>query len=772
MKRGAARIVLTLATVMMTTAAAVDESHSSEPPTPRPNVIDPVLRAQLADADPQSMIDAVVVLAAQADLTTVPTGPRAVRLEGTERLLRATASAARRDLIAYLRTQMMSGWVADYRAFWIFDGIAISATPGVIAELATRGDVMQILPDLRFRAPASSATMSSDPPVETNVSLINAPAMWGLGYRGQGVVVASMDTGVDGTNPELASRWRGGTNSWYDPNGEHPSTPTDVDGHGTWTMGVMVGGAGGGSSIGVAPDATWIAVKIFNDRGVATATGIHQGFQWLLDPDGNPSTADAPNVVNDSWTMGLSGCNLQFQLDLRSLRAAGILPVFAAGNDGPLSGTSESPGNNPEAFAVGATDDNDVIDPSSSRGPSACGASAYPELVAPGVGIRTTDLYGSYTSASGTSMAAPHVAGALALLLDAFPGLSADRQEAALESGALDLGSVGADDAYGYGRLDVYAAYGWIAASPDFAISIAPASASTPPSGTVSYDVSVSSVNGFSGDVSLSISGLSGTQATWSLTPSVVSGGSGVSQLVIAPAADLAPGTYPLTIVGQSGSLARTSSATLVVTAPPTFDVGATPATQTVQPGGTASYTVSVSALDGFTGAVALSLVGLPPDVGTASFVPAVVNGAASSELTIATSPTAAAGSYVLAVDATDGTTADSASLTLVVAQAPDFALSVTPSSIAIKRGKSAKYVITLTVSGGFTGLVSIAVLGIPAGAKAKISPNPATAPGTSALTVRTTSSTPKGAFTLIVSGTSGALFHQASVTLTVGRPS
>jgi subtilisin family serine protease len=210
--------------------------------------------------------------------------------------------------------------------------------------------------------------------------------------------------------------------------------PTDVSGHGTWSIGVMVGGDAGGSSVGVAPDATWIAVKIFNDRGTATSTAIHQGFQWLLDPDGNPATADAPDVVNDSWTMSASGCQLDFQPYLASLRAAGILPVFAAGNYGPLSGSSASPANNPAAFAVGATDDGDALYPYSSRGPSACSQPVYPQLVAPGVGIHTTDLYGLYADPTGTSVAAPHVAGALALLLQAFPGMSADRQAAALET--------------------------------------------------------------------------------------------------------------------------------------------------------------------------------------------------------------------------------------------------------------------------------------------------------------------------------------------------
>ena len=153
----------------------------------------------------------------------------------------------------------------------------------------------------------------------------------------------------------------------------------------------------------------WIAVKIFNDSGTATATAIHLGFQWLLDPDGNPATLDAPQVVNNSWSYGTPGCNLEFQNDLKALRLVGILPVFSAGNYGPTSSTSVSPANYPEAFAVGAVDNSGTIQSFSSRGPSACGETStiYPEVVAPGVSITTTDLYGLYTQQSGTSLFGP-----------------------------------------------------------------------------------------------------------------------------------------------------------------------------------------------------------------------------------------------------------------------------------------------------------------------------------------------------------------------------
>ena len=127
----------------------------------------------------------------------------------------------------------------------------------------------------------------------------------------------------------------------------------------------------GCGSVGVAPGAAWIAAKIFNDRGVATATAIHQSFQWVLDPDGDMATPDAPNVVNDSWTGSVAGCDTEFAPDLDALRAAGIVPVFAAGNSGPLGGVT-SPANLPGALSVGSVDGADVLDPQSSRGPSPC----------------------------------------------------------------------------------------------------------------------------------------------------------------------------------------------------------------------------------------------------------------------------------------------------------------------------------------------------------------------------------------------------------------
>jgi subtilisin family serine protease len=725
-----------------------------------------------AGAGQQRMVDAVVVLRDQADLSTIRATTRPGRLAAVERALRSKASTGQRGVLALLDQRRAQGLVESMVPLWIVNEVEVRAAPSVIRELAARPDVREVQPSLTIQAPAPTVAAPSTPSTtgapEPNLSLVNAPALWDLGFRGQGTVVANMDTGVDASHPDLASRWRGGTNSWYDPNGEHPTTPTDVNGHGTWSMGVMVGGDAGGTSIGVAPDAKWVAVKIFNDRGSTTSTTIHRGFQWLLDPDGNPATADAPNVVNNSWTMSVGGCNLDFQPDLRSLRAAGIVPVFAAGNYGPTPGTVLSPANNPEALAVGATDDFDVLDPYSSRGPSACPQAVAPKLVAPGVGVRTTDLYGLYADESGTSVAAPHVAGALALLLGAFPGLDADRQEAALESGALDLGASGVDNDHGYGRLDALAAYQWLSSVPDFSMAVSPSSVTTSPGGTATYSVSVAGVNGFAGDVSLELGGLSASQAAWSFDPPLVQGGSGTAQLTVTAGATIAPGTYPLTITATSGSTVHAATAALVVPAPPDFTLGVSPSSRTVVAGSATTYTVGVGSVNGFTGDVALSLAGLPADVGTASFTPAVVGGAGSSQLGIATSATAPAGTYALTVTGTSGSLVHSAQVTLVVNPRPDFGLSVSPASRTILRGGSTTYTVSVSSIGAFAGSVSLSVSGLPWGATATFSPSAPVAPGSSTMTVRAGGRTVRGTFTLRVTGVSGSITHEATTALVV----
>lgn len=407
-----------------------------------------------ADAQrPPATTSVLVTLGGRASLIGLPRA-HAARMAAVERELRARADVSQAPLLATLRRWRRLGLVTHVRRLWIVNAIAVTADPSVVASLRRQPNVVAVRDDAIDVVPAAGAGSG----VEPNLSLIGAPDAWAGGDRGEGVVVASLDTGVDLDHPELAATWRGGAGGWFDPYGQHVS-PTDVSGHGTHTMGVIVGGDASGSAVGVAPAATWIAARIFDDRGQATTSAIHQAFQWALDPDRDPATPDAPGVVNNSWSLTTS-CNLEFEPDIQALRAIGVVPVFAAGNSGPTAGSSYSPADNPGALAVGATTNADQIAGDSSRGPSACGGiqRTYPDITAPGVGIRTTDLLAGYTMASGTSLAAPEVAGALALVLSAHRGLDAAAQEHALRSTAVDLGAAGPDNSFGDGRLDVAAA--------------------------------------------------------------------------------------------------------------------------------------------------------------------------------------------------------------------------------------------------------------------------------------------------------------------------
>lgn len=420
------------------------------------NKISAELQAAIKALPPGDMLTVIVTLNDQvssSQLTTLtpPGVNRATRQKIVIEQLRSKADVSQRDLKQWLNR--FQGQVSHVEYFWIFNGLAVTATPEVVQQLAARPEVQAIELNATIQAPPSPTPTELNLLATPGMNLqnINATELWTMGITGQGIVVANLDSGVDmASHPDLAAKWRGGSNSWFDPYGQN-ATPKDLLGHGTATMGIMVGGENNGQAYGVAPGAQWIAAKVFNNSGQATTLAIHQALQWVLDPDGDPNTPDAPHVVENSWTWA-PGCNYEFRTAVQNLRAAGILPIFAAGNNPSIS---YSPANYPEAFAVGAVDNSDIIWIDSSRGPSGCDSTIYPEIVAPGVSIYTSDAYGFFANYTGTSMSVPHVAGALALLLSASPQLTVDEQEAALLTGVVDLGNAGADNTYGNGRLDV-----------------------------------------------------------------------------------------------------------------------------------------------------------------------------------------------------------------------------------------------------------------------------------------------------------------------------
>ncbi len=425
-----------------------------------------------------------VILSHQADLSAAATiaDPSARRAHVYDVLVRH-ADATQGDL----RRALEAGGI-DYTPYYLANALEVDGGPLIRRWLENRPEVDRVLisPTLRplpaIPSESRGSAIAPDRP-QWNLDAVGAPRVWEeFDARGAGIVIGQSDSGVDGQHPELREQYRGNRPdgptgddyNWLDP-WNATTRPTDWGGHGTHTLGSVLG-----RSVGVAPEATWIGC-VNLARNLGNAPRYLDCLQFLFAPF--PQTGDAlhdgqpelgAHVLNNSWGCPeIEGCDPAALLPaVRALRAAGVFVVASAGNDGSACATINAPISlYDEVFTVGASDEAGNIAPFSSRGPVTADGSGRtkPDVVAPGMAVLSAFPGGTYEFSDGTSMAGPHVVGVVALLWSAAPGLIGDveRTERIITETAQPLlippsdcgdPSQWPNNTAGYGLVDAYAA--------------------------------------------------------------------------------------------------------------------------------------------------------------------------------------------------------------------------------------------------------------------------------------------------------------------------
>src|SRR6185503_6878635 len=464
----------------------------------------------LADTTDGNSTSVVILLADQADLSAAyqmsDQNERGWYVYNT-----LTQHAARTQV--GLKEFLKSNGVT-YQSFWGVNMLVADADRTLVEKLAARADVARIDSNLATRwiedpivekFGTTPNGVNAPDAAEWGVLNVNAPAVWAMGFTGQGITIGNEDTGMRWTHNALKPKYRGWDGvtanhnfNWHDsihsqiagspafnPCGRNTVAPCDDQGHGTHTTGTTVGDDGAGNQVGVAPGAKWIGCRNM-DQGNGTPATYTECFQFFIAPTdlagNNPNASLRPHVINNSWSCPSSeGCVTRAELEtiVQNTQAAGIFVEVSAGNGGPgCSTVADPPSIYNDSFSTGAIDINNTLAGFSSRGPSTFYTPNIlkPNVSAPGVNVRSTLRTSdtSYGNNSGTSMAGPHVAGVVALLWSARPNLVRNiaATKSLLQNSANPAvvlaptqtcgGTPSTDipnNSFGYGRVDALKAY-------------------------------------------------------------------------------------------------------------------------------------------------------------------------------------------------------------------------------------------------------------------------------------------------------------------------